>query len=113
MHSSLGAVVEKHIAAAGGTAETHIVAEGGGIVAEVAPIEVEHDNSDTSRGVEHSHMTGCWDAVDVLPDEASGSDAANLCVPRLTLKLHKVESVAVGDMMLKSQQKLKGMWPNV
>ena len=101
LYSSLVAVVEKHIAGAD-TAETHIVAEGGGIVAEVAPVEAgEHDNSDTSREVEDNHMADCWDAADVLPDEASGSDAANLCAPRLVLKLHKVVSVAGGDMMLR------------
>ena len=113
MHSSLGAVAEKHIDAVGGTAETHIVAVGGGIATEVAPKEVEHDNLDTSREFEDSHMAGCCDAVVVLPDDSSGSDAANLCGPRLMLKLHKVESVAVGGMMLKSQQRLKGMWRNV
>ena len=114
LHSSLVAVAEKHIAAGGDTAETHIVAEGDGIAAEVAPVELgDHDNSDTSWEVENNYMAGCWDAVDVLSDEASGFDAANLCAPRLMLKLHKVESVAVGDMMLKSQRKLKGMWRNV
>lgn len=112
LDSSLGAA-EKHIAA-GDTAATHIVAEGGGIAAEVAPVEVgKHDNSDTSREVEDSHMAGCWGAVDVSLDEATGSEVAKLCVPRLVLKLHKVESVAVGGMMLKLQRKLKGMWRNV
>ena len=114
LHSSLVAVGEKHIAAGRDTAETHIAAEGGGIAAEVAPVEVgEHDNSDTLREVEHNHMAGYWDAVYVSPDEASDSDAANLCARRLMLKLRKVESAAVGDMMQKSQQKSKGKWRNV